>query len=179
MEFKGSKTETNLNQAFSTECCAHTKYLLYAAQARKDGYEQMAEFFEETARNEREHAELWLKTLRGGAIGKTKQNLGDASNDEHREWSELYSEYARAAREEGFEPLARLFEQVGEVEKRHEARYRQMLTNLTDGWVFRREGETEWQCRACGHIERGSAAPTVCPVCSHAQGWFEVKNVFF
>ena len=175
MELKGSRTEANLMAAFAGESQAHTKYLYYASQAKKDGYEQIASIFEETARNEKEHAKLWFKELHDGKVPETTVNLEDAANGENFEWTDMYKEFAKVAEEEGFTKIARLFEGVGQIEKHHEERYRKLLKNIEDKVVFSKEGEAIWICRNCGHIVIGKEAPAVCPVCAHPQSFFELK----
>ncbi len=175
MELKGSKTEANLMAAFAGESQAHTKYLYYASKAKKDGYEQIAAIFEETARNEKEHAKLWFKELHDGAIPDTKVNLEDAANGENYEWTDMYAEFAKVAEEEGFTKIAKLFAGVGQIEKAHEERYRKLLSNIEDEVVFSRDGDAIWICRNCGHIVIGPKAPAVCPICAHAQSFFELK----
>ncbi len=174
-ELKGTKTEANLQAAFAGESQARNKYTYYASQAKKDGYEQIAEIFLETAENEKEHAKLWFKCLHDNKIPTTTENLLDAANGENYEWTDMYDRFARDAREEGFSRIARLFEMVGAIEKEHEARYRKLLKNIEDSVVFSREGEAIWQCRNCGHIVIGKAAPAACPVCAHPQSFFQVK----
>ena len=176
MELKGSKTEQNLMTAFAGESQARNKYTYYASKARKDGYEQIAAIFEETAENEKEHAKMWFKELHGGSIPDTKQNLEDAAEGENYEWTDMYQEFAKKAREEGFTRLAILFEAVGAIEKEHEERYRKLLKNVEEGLVFSRDGDKIWQCRNCGHIVIGKEAPKVCPICSHPQSFFEIKK---
>ncbi len=175
MDFKGSKSEKNLLAAFAGESQAKTKYEYYAEQAQKDGYEQMAAIFRETAWNEGQHAKLWFKQLNGGKIPPTEDNLQDAAAGEHYEWSEMYKEFAETAREEGFDELAFLFESVGNVENRHEERYNTLLKHLREGVVFSRTEECVWVCRNCGHIHYGKTAPLVCPTCGHGQAYFEVR----
>ena len=172
MELKGSKTEANLWEAFAGESQARNKYTYYASQARKDGFEQIAAFFEETAGNEKEHAKLWFKEL--GGIGDTAANLKAAAAGENEEWTQMYKEMAETAREEGFEKLAFLFDGVGKIEKEHEERYLTLLKNLEEGVVFKRGDEYVWKCRNCGHIVVGTKAPDVCPTCNHPQSYFEV-----
>lgn len=176
MELKGSKTEANLMAAFAGESQARNKYTYYASKARKDGYEQIAAIFEETAENEKEHAKMWFKELHGGSIPDTKQNLEDAAEGENYEWTDMYQEFAKTAREEGFTRLAFLFEGVAAIEKEHEERYRKLLKNVEEGLVFSRDGDKIWQCRNCGHIVIGKEAPKVCPICSHPQSFFEIKK---
>ncbi len=175
MNLKGSKTEQNLQTAFAGESQARNKYSYYASQAKKDGYVQIAEIFEETAANEKEHAKLWFKLLHGGAVPKTEENLLDAANGENFEWTEMYAEFAKVAREEGFEEIAVLFEGVGAIEKEHEERYRKLLANVEGGIVFSRDGDMIWQCGNCGHIHIGKEAPEVCPVCNHPKSYFRIK----
>ena len=172
---KGSRTEANLKTAFAGESQAHTKYLYYASKAKKDGYEQIAGIFEETAHNEREHAELWFKFLHDGAIPTTTANLADAAAGENYEWTDMYDEMARVAKEEGFLGIAAKFRGVGAVEKHHEERYRKLLKNIEDKVVFSREGDCVWPCRNCGHICVGKYAPEKCPVCNHPQSFFQIE----
>ena len=173
MELKGSQTEKNLMAAFAGESQARNKYTYFASKARKEGYEQIAAIFEETANNEKEHAKLWFKAL--GGIGTTAENLVSAANGENEEWTEMYPEFARVAREEGFVALALQFEAVAKIEKEHEERYRKLLENVETAQVFAKAGITVWVCRNCGHLHIGEAAPMVCPVCVHPQAYFEVK----
>ena len=173
MELKGSKTEKNLMEAFAGESQARNKYTYYASKARKDGYEQIAAIFEETALNEKEHAKIWFKELSG--IGTTAENLQAAADGENYEWTDMYAEFAKVAKEEGFDRIAYLFEAVGKVEKEHEERYRKLLENVEGGLVFSKDGDKIWKCRNCGHICVGKEAPAVCPVCNHPQSFFEVK----
>ena len=175
MELKGTKTEKNLMEAFKGESQARNKYDYYASQARKDGYEQIAEIFEETAKNEKEHAKLWFKYLHEGIIPDTKTNLKDAANGENYEWTTMYEEFAKTAKEEGFDELAYLFDAVGKIEKEHEERYLKLLENVKDGKVFEAGEVKIWKCRNCGHIVVGTKAPEVCPVCSHPKAYFEIK----
>ena len=174
MELKGSKTEKNLMAAFSGESEARNKYTYYASKAKKDGYVQIAKIFEETASNEKEHAKIWFKLLKDG-IGATADNLSDAASGENYEWTEMYPTFAKEAREEGFEHIAYLFEQVAKIEKEHEERYKKLLENVEGGLVFSRDEEMIWQCSNCGHIVVGKKAPEVCPVCAHPQAYFEIK----
>ena len=176
MELKGSKTEANLMAAFAGESQARNKYTYYASKAKKDGFEQIAEIFLETADNEKEHAKMWFKELHGGEIPSTSENLLDAANGENFEWTDMYKEFAETAREEGFDRIANLFEGVAEIEKHHEERYRALLSNVDNELVFSKDGEKIWQCRNCGHICIGKNAPEVCPVCSHPQSYFEIKK---
>lgn len=173
MELKGTKTEMNLLAAFAGEAQARTKYEYYASKAKKDGFEQIAAFFEETAHNEKEHAKIWFKLLHGGNIPSTSENLIDAGKGENYEWTEMYAEFAKTAREEGFEDIAKLFEGVAAVEKEHENRYKALLANLQNDCVFKREETIVWKCRNCGHFHYGKEAPKVCPVCNHPQSFFE------
>lgn len=174
MDLKGSRTEANLMSAFAGESMATNKYTYFASKARKDGYEQIAAIFEETAGNEREHAKLWYKILHGG-IGDTLENLGHAAEGENYEWTDMYDRFAREAKEEGFDAIAGLFEKVAAIEKQHEERYRKMIQNIEEGLVFSRDGDTIWICRNCGHVVIGKQAPQVCPVCGHPQSFFEIK----
>lgn len=173
MELKGSKTEQNLMTAFAGESQARNKYTYYASKAKKDGYEQIAAIFEETANNEKEHAKIWFKLLHNGEIPTTTENLKDAANGENYEWTEMYDEFAKTAKEEGFDHIAFLFESVGKIEKHHEERYKKLLENIDDGLVFSKDGDRMWICRNCGHIHFGKSAPEVCPVCSHPKAYFE------
>ncbi len=176
MELKGSKTEANLMAAFAGESQARNKYTYYASKAKKDGFEQIAEIFLETADNEKEHAKMWFKELHGGEVPSTSENLLDAANGENFEWTDMYKEFAETAREEGFDRIANLFEGVAEIEKHHEERYRALLSNVDNELVFSKDGDKIWQCRNCGHICIGKNAPEVCPVCSHPQSYFEIKK---
>lgn len=176
MELKGSKTEKNLWTAFAGESQARNKYTYYASKARKDGYVQIANIFEETAGNEKEHAKLWFKYLKGGEIPDTIANLKDAADGENYEWTDMYAQMAKEAREEGFNEIARKFEMVAKIEKEHEERHRKLLKNVEEGLVFSRDGDTIWQCSNCGHIIIGKKAPAVCPVCNHPQSYFEIKK---
>lgn len=175
MELKGSKTEKNLMTAFAGESQARNKYTYYASKAKKDGYEQIASIFLETAENEKEHAKIWFKLLNGGEIPSTIQNLQDAANGENYEWTDMYDGFAKTAREEGFDKIAFLFEEVGKIEKEHETRYLKLLENVKEGLVFSKDNERIWKCRNCGHIVIGKYAPEVCPVCGHPQSYFEIK----
>ena len=175
MELKGSKTEQNLMAAFAGESQARNKYTYYASKARKDGYEQIAAIFEETANNEKEHAKMWFKELHDGEVPETKANLLDAAEGENYEWTDMYAEFAKVAREEGFEAIARKFEMVGAIEKTHEERYRKLLKNVEDEKVFSKDGDCIWVCRNCGHVVVGKKAPEVCPVCAHKKAYFELK----
>ena len=175
MELKGSQTEKNLMAAFSGESEARNKYTYFASKARKEGYEQIAAIFEETALNEKEHAKIWFKLLNGGEIPSTLENLNAAAAGENYEWTDMYDGFAKTAKEEGFDRIAYLFEAVGQIEKEHEARYKKLIENLQDGLVFSRDGDKIWKCRNCGHIVIGKEAPAVCPVCNHPQSYFEIK----
>ena len=175
MELKGSKTEQNLMTAFAGESQARNKYTYYASKAKKDGYEQLAAIFEETANNEKEHAKIWFKELHGGAIPSTEENLLVAANGENYEWTEMYKEFAETAREEGFTRLAFLFEEVGKIEKEHEQRYITLLQNVKDDRVFKKDGNKIWVCRNCGHVYEGDKALEVCPVCAHPKSYMEVQ----
>lgn len=173
-DLKGSKTESNLMTAFAGESMARNKYTYFASKAKKDGYVQIANIFEETAANEKEHAKLWYKLLSGG-IGSTAENLLLAAQGEHEEWTDMYAQFAKEAREEGFEDIAKLFEGVAEIEKEHEERYRKLLENVEGGLVFSKDGDRIWQCLNCGHIHVGPEAPESCPVCAHPQSYFQQK----
>ena len=171
---KGTKTEANLMAAFAGESQARNKYTYYASKAKKDGYVQIAQLFEETANNEKEHAKMWFKLLHEG-IGSTTDNLLDAAEGENYEWTDMYATFAKEAREEGFDHIANLFEGVAAVEKEHEERYRKLLANIEEGIVFSRDGDVMWQCSNCGHLHFGKQAPEVCPVCAHPQSYFQIK----
>lgn len=173
-ELKGSKTEQNLMTAFAGESQARNKYTYYASKAKKDGYVQIAALFEETANNEKEHAKIWFKLLHDG-MPDTAANLLDAAEGENYEWTDMYAAFAKEAKAEGFDHIAYLFEQVGEIEKEHEARYRKLLKNVEDEVVFSKDGDVIWQCANCGHIVVGKKAPEVCSVCAHPQSYFQVK----
>ena len=175
MELKGSKTEANLKAAFAGESQAHTKYLYYASKAKKDGYVQIAELFEATAKNEKEHAKIWFKFLHDGTIPSTEENLADAAAGENYEWTDMYAEFAAVAKEEGFNEIAFLFEKVGAIEKTHEERYRKLLENIEDGLVFSRDEDMIWECSNCGHIVIGKKAPELCPVCKHPKSYFMLR----
>ena len=175
MELKGSKTEANLLAAFAGESQARNKYTYFASKARKDGYEQIAAIFEETANNEKEHAKLWFKELCGGEIPDTLNNLEEAANGEAYEWTDMYAEFAKTAKEEGFDRIAYLFEGVAKIEKEHEERYRKLIENIENGTVFEKDGEVYWICQTCGHIHKGKTPPKICPVCAHPQGYFQVR----
>ena len=174
MELKGTRTEANLMAAFAGESQARNKYTYYASKAKKEGYVQIASIFEETAANEKEHAKIWFKLLHDGVPG-TLQNLQDAADGENFEWTDMYAKFAAEAREEGFDHIAFLFEEVGKIEKEHEERYRKLIANIEGGLVFSREGDCIWQCANCGHIVVGKKAPDVCPVCEHPQSYFQIK----
>jgi rubrerythrin len=179
MELKGSKTEKNLLEAFAGESMARNKYTFYASKAKKEGYVQIADFFLETAANEKEHAEIWFKLLHEGAIPNTEVNLGDGADGEHYEWTDMYKRFAEVAREEGFTKIAFLFDGVAAIEKEHETRYLALLQSIKDQRVFDSDNNSEiWICSNCGHIHVGKKAPKVCPVCDHDQGYFRrfVKN---
>ena len=175
MNLKGSKTEANLLTAFAGESQARNKYTYYASKAKKDGYEQIADIFTQTANNEKEHAKIWFKLLHDGAIPDTAANLADAAAGENYEWTEMYAEFAETAKEEGFTRIAYLFEAVGKIEKEHEERYRKLLENVEGGLVFSKDGDMMWICRNCGHIHIGKTAPEVCPVCDHPKAYFELR----
>ncbi|MCQ2749556.1 MAG: rubrerythrin family protein [Clostridia bacterium] len=175
MDLKGSKTEKNLMEAFAGESQARNKYTYFASKARKDGYEQIAAIFEETANNEKEHAKMWFKELNGGEVPSTIDNLKAAADGENFEWTDMYERMAREAEEEGFTAIANKFRKVGEIEKHHEERYRKLLKNIEDALVFSKDGDAVWICRNCGHIVVGKEAPKACPVCAHPQSYFEVK----
>ena len=174
-DLKGTKTEKNLQEAFAGESQARNKYTYFASKARKDGFEQIAAIFEETANNEKEHAKIWFKYLEGGAINDTISNLKAAAEGENYEWTDMYDRMAKEAEEEGFHAIALKFKHVGAIEKHHEERYRKLLKNMEDAIVFSREGDAIWICRNCGHIVVGPKAPKVCPVCNHPQSFFEIK----
>ena len=175
MELKGSKTEKNLMEAFAGESQARNKYTYFASKAKKEGYEQIAAIFQETADNEKEHAKLWFKLLNGGSIGSTEENLKAAAAGENYEWTDMYAEFAKTAKEEGFARIAYLFEEVGKIEKEHEERYLKLLENVKEGKVFEAGEVKIWKCRNCGHIVVGTSAPEVCPVCNHPKAFFEIK----
>ena len=175
MELKGSRTEANLLTAFSGESQARNKYTFYASKAKKEGYEQIAAIFEETANNEKEHAKIWFKYLHDGGIASTVENLADAAAGENYEWTEMYKEFAKVAREEGFKEIATVMDLIASVEKSHEERYRKLLSNLKEDIVFKCDEETVWVCRNCGYIHIGKSAPQVCPACKHPQAYFERK----
>ncbi len=174
MDLKGSKTEANLQAAFAGESQARNKYTYYAVKARENGYVQIADLFEETANNEKEHAKIWFKLLNGG-IKETADNLQDAAAGENYEWTDMYPTFAKEAREEGFSRIADLFDGVAKIEKEHEERFKTLLKNVNNGLVFSKDGDTVWQCINCGHIVVGKKAPQICPVCAHPQSYFQVK----
>ena len=176
MELKGSKTEKNLMEAFAGESQARNKYTYFASKAKKEGYEQIAAIFQETADNEKEHAKLWFKLLNGGDVSSTEENLLAAAQGENFEWTDMYERMAAEAKEEGFDRIAYLFTEVGKIEKEHEERYRKLLENVKDGKVFEAGEVKIWKCRNCGHIVVGTKAPEVCPVCSHPKSFFEIKS---
>ena len=174
MELKGSKTEKNLMEAFAGESQARNKYTYFASKAKKEGYEQIAAIFEETAANEKEHAKIWFKYLNGGEVPSTVDNLKAAAEGENYEYTDMYERMAREAQEEGFMEIAAKFRMVGAIEKAHEARYLKLLENIEEGIVFSRDDERIWKCRNCGHIVIGKYAPEVCPVCNHPKSYFEI-----
>ena len=176
MELKGSKTEQNLMTAFAGESQARNKYTYYASKAKKEGYEQIASIFEETAGNEKEHAKIWFKLLHEGEVPSTIDNLKDAIAGENYEWTNMYEEFAKEAKEEGFDHIAFLFESVGKIEKEHEERYKKLLSNIENELVFNKPVSNMWICRNCGYVHFGEEAPKVCPVCSHPQSYFELKK---
>jgi rubrerythrin len=176
---KGTKTEKNLMEAFAGESQARNKYTYFASKAKKDGYEQIAAFFEETAGNEKEHAKIWFKLLCGGEIPATADNLKAAAAGEREEWTEMYKRMAAEAKEEGFNDIAFLFEKVGAIEKEHEERYLKLLKSIEDGSVFKKPEKSVWVCRNCGYIHEGEGAPGKCPVCAHPQSYFELKAANF
>ena len=174
MELKGSRTEANLMAAYAGESQARVKYEYYASKAKKDGYVQIGDLFMETSNNEKEHAKLWFKLLHDG-MPATEVNLADAAAGENYEWTDMYAEFARVAREEGFDYIAHMFDGVAAIEKTHEERYRKLLANIEGGLVFSRDGDMIWECGNCGHLHIGSAAPEVCPVCAHPQSYFKLR----
>ena len=174
-ELKGTKTEKNLQEAFAGESQARNKYTYFASKAKKEGYVQISKIFEETAANEKEHAEIWFKYLHGGSVPTTAENLKAAAEGENFEWTDMYARMAKEAREEGFDEIAIKFELVGKIEKEHEERYRKLLKNVEEGLVFSRDGDAIWQCANCGHIVVGKKAPAICPVCLHKQEYFQIK----
>ncbi len=175
-KYAGTQTEKNLEAAFAGESQARNKYTYFASKARKDGYEQIADLFEETAKNEKEHAKIWFKLLHGGEVPSTEENLKAAAEGENFEWTDMYAGFAKTAQEEGFPRIAKLFEMVGAIEKEHEARYLKLLKNVQDGLVFSKDEDKIWQCSNCGHIVVGKKAPGACPVCAHPQSFFEVNK---
>lgn len=174
-DLKGTKTEANLQAAFAGESQARNKYTYYASQAAKDGFEQIASIFIETAENEKEHAKLWFKQLHGGCVPTTTVNLKDAADGENYEWTDMYKTFSDIARGEGFEEIAVLFSKVGDIESKHEERYRKLLANINEGKVFSKDGVIVWKCRNCGHIHVAVNAPEICPVCKHPKAYFEIK----
>ena len=174
MDLKGTKTERNLAEAFAGESQARNKYTYFASVARKEGYQQIAAIFEETANNEKEHAKLWFKAL--GGLGDTAANLAAAAEGENYEWTDMYDRFAKEAEEEGFTALAAQFRMVAAIERSHEERYRKLLSNVEMQQVFEKAGETMWECRNCGHLVMGKKAPLACPVCAHPQAYFEVRK---
>ena len=175
MELKGSQTEKNLQAAFAGESQARNKYTYFASKAKKDGYEQIAAIFEETANNEKEHAKMWFKELNGGEVPGTIDNLKAAADGENYEWTDMYEDFAKTAEAEGFTEIAAKFRGVAAIEKHHEERYRKLLKNIEDQKVFSKDGDAIWVCRNCGHVVIGKAAPEICPVCAHPQAYFEIK----
>lgn len=175
-DLKGTKTEANLQTAFAGESQARNKYTYYSSKAKKDGYVQIANIFEETANNEKEHAKIWFKLLHGGAVADTMTNLKDAAAGENYEWTDMYATFAKEAKEEGFNKIAFLFEEVGKIEKEHEERYLKLLKNIEEGAVFEKDGITVWKCGNCGYIHVGENAPEKCPVCDHPKSYFEVRS---
>ena len=176
MELKGTKTEANLMAAFAGESQARNKYTYFASKAKKEGYEQIAAIFQETADNEKEHAKMWFKLLNGGEIGTTSENLKAAAEGENYEWTDMYATFAKEAKEEGFDHIAYLFSEVAKIEKEHEERYMKLLGNVNDNLVFKKGEEIVWICRNCGHVYTGKEAPKVCPVCAHPQSYFEERK---
>ena len=174
-KYDGTKTKVNLEAAFAGESQARNKYDFFASKAKKDGFEQIAAIFAETALNEKEHAKMWYKELHGGAVEDTDINLEAAAAGENYEWTDMYAGFAETAREEGFTELAEKFEEVAKIERSHEERYRKLLANVKDKKVFSKDGDVIWVCRNCGHIVIGKEAPEVCPVCNHPQAYFEIK----
>lgn len=174
-DLKGSKTLDNLYAAFAGETQARSKYTYYASKAKKDGYVQIANLFQETADNEKEHAKIWFKLIKGGDIPSTEENLLDAAEGENYEWTDMYAGFAKTAREEGYDEIANLFDGVAAVEKEHEERYRKLLSNVKDKTVFSKDGDAIWQCLNCGHIVIGKEAPEICPVCDHPKAYFQLQ----
>ena len=177
MELKGSKTEQNLMAAFAGESQARNKYTYFASKAKKEGYEQIAAIFEETANNEKEHAKMWFKELHGGEVPSTLENLLAAAEGENYEWTDMYAEFAKTAEDEGFTRIAYLFNEVAKIEKEHQERNRKIRENIENGVVFEKKEQTMWICRNCGHVHYGEKAPKVCPVCAHPQSYFEVRAI--
>ncbi len=175
MDLKGSKTEANLMAAFAGESQARNKYTYYASKAKKDGYVQIAQLFEETANNEKEHAKIWFKLLHDGSVPDTATNLLDAAEGENYEWTNMYKEFAEVAKEEGFDHIAFLFSEVAKIEKAHEDRFRKLLSNVENQAVFSKDGDIVWECSNCGHLVFGKKAPQLCPVCEHPQSYFKEK----
>lgn len=175
MELKGSRTEANLMAAFAGESQAFTKYSYYASKAKKDGYVQIGDLFEETAKNEKEHAKIWFKLLHGGEMPETLANLKDAAAGENFEWTDMYKKFAEEAKEEGFDRIASLFSMVAKIEEEHESRYRKLISNIEGGVVFSKDNDVVWQCSNCGHIIVGKKAPELCPVCAHPKSYFQIK----
>lgn len=175
VNFENSRTKANLMAAFAGESQAWMKYSFYADKARKDGFEQIAEIFEETAKNERQHAKIWFTLIHSGCIGMTQGNLRDAAGGEHFEWEEMYSEFEDTAREEGYNDIAALFKGIARIERDHEARFRRLIGNIENGRVFSRDGDAVWICRKCGHIHIGQSAPRACPICRHPQSFFQIQ----
>ena len=173
-KYKGTQTEKNLMEAFAGESQARNKYTYFASVAKKEGYQQIAAIFEETANNEKEHAKIWFKLLHDSDVPDTATNLLDAAQGENYEWTDMYDRMAKEAREEGFDRIAYLFEAVGKIEKEHEERYRKLLANVEGGLVFSKDGDMIWQCANCGHIHVGKQAPNMCPVCEHPQAYFQI-----
>jgi len=174
-DLKGTKTEANLKTAFAGESQARNKYTYYAGQAKKDGFEQISKIFLETADNEKEHAKIWFKLLNGGKVPTTTVNLKDAADGENYEWTEMYATFAKEAKEEGFDDIAKLFLQVANIEKEHEERYKALLKNVEDGLVFSKNTPVDWECSNCGHRISGTAAPETCPVCEHPKAYFMIS----
>lgn len=179
VDLKGTKTEKNLETAFAGESQAHTKYQYYASKAKKEGYVQLSNIFLETSKNEKEHAKIWFKLLHGEDVPDTVTNLNDAADGENFEWTDMYAQFAKEAKEEGFDRIAFLFESVGAIEKEHEERYRTLLKNLEDDTIFNKSEEIEWKCSNCGHIHKGKSALVICPVCAHPQAYFEERATNF
>lgn len=176
MDLKGTKTEKNLETAFAGESQARNKYTYFASQAKKEGYAQIAEIFEKTANNEKEHAKVWFKLLHGGAIPSTAENLKAAAGGENYEWTDMYATFAKEAKEEGFGNIAVLFDLVGKVEKHHEERYLKLLADVEGGSAFKKSSPVTWECSNCGHIHEGATALEMCPVCTHPRAYFFVRN---